>query len=89
MPVTSGTLVMVLCASVASAVFARCLVRADNSFGLMFTHLFGAPEALVSYFNWFGGQPDGKYHSSVVVELGDRPLVGIIKRGFKLQYIHP
>ena len=73
--------------NVASAVFARCLVMVDKSFGLTFTKVFGALEAPVSYFEWFGGRPDGKYHSSVRVELRDLPLVGTIKRGFKLQYI--
>ena len=55
----------------------------QKSFGPTFTHVSGAPEALASYFKRFGGQPDGKYHSSVVVELVDRPLVGTIKGGFK------
>ena len=40
--------------------FMRCLVMVQKSFGLTFTNVSGAPEALVSYFKWFGGQPDGK-----------------------------
>ena len=34
-------------------------------------------------FEWFGGQPDGKEHSSRMVFFVDRPLVGTIKGGFK------
>ena len=55
----------------------------QKSFGPTFTHVSGAPEAPVSYFKGFGGQPDGKQHSSVMVELLDRPLVGTIKGGLK------
>ena len=55
----------------------------QKSFGRTFTHVSAAPEAPVSYFKGFGGQPGGKNHSSVMVELGDRPLVGTIKGGFK------
>jgi hypothetical protein len=55
----------------------------QKSFGLTFTHVSGAPDAPVSYFKWFGEQPDGKYHVSVMVKLGDRPLVGTIKGGLK------
>ena len=55
----------------------------QKSFGHTFTHDSGAPEAPVSYFKGFGGQPDGKQHSSVKVELVDRPLVGTIKGGLK------
>ena len=64
--------------------FARCLVTVQKSFGLTFTNVSGAPEALVSYFKRFGGQPDGKYHSSVVVKGGDRPLGGTIKGGYSM-----
>ena len=32
----------------------------QKSFGLTFTHVSGAPEAPVSYFTWFRGQPAGK-----------------------------
>ena len=56
---------------------------AQKSFGLTFTHVSEAPEASVSYFKWFGGQPAGMQHSSVMVELLDRPLVGTIKGGLK------
>ena len=59
----------------------------EKYFGFTCTKVFGALEALVNYFKWFGGQPDGKHHSSVMVELQDRPLVGTIKGGFQLQYI--
>jgi hypothetical protein len=55
----------------------------QKSFGPTFTHVSGAPDAPVSYFKWFGEQPDGKQYSSVMVKLGDRPLVGTIKGGFK------
>ena len=55
----------------------------QKSFGLMFTNVSGASEALVLHFKWFGGQQDGKDDSSVVVEWVDRPLVGTIKGGFK------
>ena len=55
----------------------------QKSFGHTFTHVSGAPEAPVSYFKWFGRQPAGKAHSSVMVEFGDRPLVGTIKGGLK------
>ena len=40
--------------------FARCLVMVQKSFGHTFTHVSGAPEALVLYFKGFGGQPAGK-----------------------------
>ena len=40
--------------------FARCLVMVQKSFGPTFTHVSGAPDAPVSYFKWFGGQPAGK-----------------------------
>ena len=53
----NGTFVRVVIANIASAVFAICLVRADNSFGRTFTHVFGTPEVLVSYLKWLGGQP--------------------------------
>ena len=33
----------------------------QKPFGRTFTYVFGAPEAPVSYFKGFGGQPDGKY----------------------------
>ena len=55
----------------------------QKSFGHTFTYVSGAPEAPVSYFNGFGGQPGGKQHSSVMVELLDRPLVGLIQGGLK------
>ena len=55
----------------------------QKPFGHTFTHVSGAPEALVSYFKGLGGQPGGKQHSSVMVELLDRLLVGTIKGGFK------
>ena len=55
----------------------------QQSFGPTFTNVSGAHDAPVSYFKWFGGQPNGKAHSSVGAELGDRPLVGTIKGGFK------
>ena len=58
-----------------------------KSCGLMFTNVFGALESLVFYFKLFGGQPDGKYHSSLWFFVVDRPVVGTIKEGFKLQYI--
>ena len=86
-PLTTCTFVGTLVTNIASAVFARCLVMVDKSSGLTFTNAFGALEALVSYLKLLGGQPDGKTHSSVVVELWDRPRVGTIKGGFKLQYI--
>ena len=56
----------------------------QKSFGPTFTHVSGAPEAPVSYFKGFGGQPDGKYDSSVMVELGDRPLCEPLKEGLSL-----
>ena len=34
----------------------------QKSFGPTFAHVSGAPEALVSYFEGFGGQPAGKVH---------------------------
>ena len=34
----------------------------QKSFGPTFTHVSGAPDAPVSYFTWFGGQPAGKYY---------------------------
>ena len=37
----------------------------QKSFGPTLTHVSGAPEAPVSYFAWFGGQPDGKQDSRV------------------------
>ncbi len=55
----------------------------QKSFGPTFTHVSGAPEALVSYFKWLGGQPDGKAHSWLMVFFVDRPLVGTIKGGLK------
>ena len=55
----------------------------QKSFGLTFTHVSGAPEAPVSYFKWFGGQPAGKAHSSFMVFFVDRLLVGTIKGGLK------
>ena len=55
----------------------------QKSFGLTFAHVSGAPEALLSYFKGFRGQPDGKYHSRVGAKGGDRPLVGTIKEGLK------
>ena len=63
--------------------FARCLVMVQKPFGHTFTHVSEAPEAPVSYFKGFGGQPGGKQYSSVVVELVDRLLVGTIKGGLK------
>ena len=48
--------------------FARCFVMVQKSFGRTFGNVSGAPEALVSYSKWLGGQQDGKYHSSVMVE---------------------
>ena len=42
---------------------------------------FGALEALVPDFEWLGGQSDGKYHSSVGGELGNRP---VLKEGWSL-----
>ena len=63
--------------------FARCLVMVQKSFGFTFTNVSGAPEALVSYIKGFGGQPAGKEDSSVVVEFGDRCLVGTIKGRLK------
>ena len=63
--------------------FARCFVMVQKSFGLTFTHVSGAPEALVSYFKLFGGQPDGKEHSSLRVFFVDRLLVGTSKGGLK------
>ena len=44
--------------------FARCLVMVQKSCGLTFTHVSEAPEALVSHFEWFGGQPDEVRHLS-------------------------
>ena len=61
--------------------FARCLVMVQKSFGPTFTHVSGAPEAPVSYFTWFGGQPSGKEDFFVLVFFVDRPLVGTIKGG--------
>ena len=55
----------------------------QKSFGLTFTNVSGAPEALVLYFKWFGGQPDGRQHSSLGVFFVDRPVVGTIKGGLK------
>jgi len=55
----------------------------QKSFGPTFTHVSGAPDAPVSYFKGFGGQPSGKEDASVVVVLRDRPLVGTIKGGLK------
>ena len=37
----------------------------QQSFGLTFTYVSGAPEALVSYFKRLGGQQDGKEDSSL------------------------
>ena len=37
----------------------------QKSFGPTFTHVSGAPEAPVSYFKRFGGQPAGKVHFSL------------------------
>ena len=82
-PLTTCTVVTVLVTNVASVVFARCLVMVEQLFGLEFANVLGAPEALVFYFKWFGRQPDGKYHSSVRVQLGDRPVAGTIKGGHK------
>ena len=78
----TGTFMRVLKANVASAVCTR-LVMVQKSFGPTFTHVSGAPEAPVSYFKGFGGQPGGKTPPSVMVELGDRPLVGTIKGRLK------
>ena len=55
----------------------------QKSFGLTLTNVFGVPDALVSYFKWYGGQPAGKEHCSMMVEWGDRTLVGTIKGGLK------
>ena len=63
--------------------FARCLVMVQKSFGLMFTNVSGAPEAMAQYFKWFGGQPVGKEHSRVGGTFGFRPLAGTIKGGLK------
>ena len=52
-PLTTCALVRVLnevlVTNVASAVFARCLVMVDKSFGLTFTTVLGALESLVFY----------------------------------------
>ena len=63
--------------------FARCLEMVQKSFGLTFTHVSGAPEALASYFKWFGGQPAGKEPSSLTICFADRPLVRTIEGGLK------
>ena len=63
--------------------FTTCLVMVHTSFGLTCTHVFGAPEALVFYFKWFGGQPDGKDDSGLVVNVPDPSLAGTIKGGLK------
>ena len=55
----------------------------QKSFGPTFTHVSGVFEAPVSYFKRFGGQPVGKQDSRMGGELGNRPLVGTIKGGFK------
>ena len=41
----------------------------QKSFGPTFTHVSGAPDAPVSYFKGFGGQPAGKQHFLLVVFL--------------------
>ena len=56
--------------------FARCLVMVQEEFGLPFANVFGALEALVSYFKWFGGQPDGKQHSGLMVNVPDPSVAG-------------
>ena len=48
-------------------------------------HVSGAPEALVSYLKWSGEQPDGKFHSSVVVEWGIDPWWEPLKEGLSLK----
>ena len=55
----------------------------QKSFGRTFTHVSGAPEALVSYFKGFGGQPAGKEDFVVHGFVVDRPLVGTIKGGLE------
>ena len=55
----------------------------QKSFGPTSTNVSGAPGAPVLYFKGFGRQPDGKHHSSVMVELLGRPVVGTIKGGLK------
>ena len=55
----------------------------QKSFGLTFTHVSGAPEALVSYFKLFGWQPDGKQDSGFMEKGPDPSLAGTIKGGLK------
>ena len=58
----------------------------QKSTGLTFTRVLGTPEALVSYFKWFGGQPDGKQDSRLMVNVPDPSLAGTIKGGFKSKH---
>ena len=45
----------------------------QKSFGPTFTNVSAAPEALVSYFKWLGGQPVGKEHSRLGSNGGFEP----------------
>ena len=56
----------------------------EQSFGLTFTNIFGALEALVSYLKWVGGQPAGKEDSSVVVEFRNPFQREPLKEGLSL-----
>ena len=68
--------------------FTRCLVVVQKSFGSTLTNFSGAPEALVSYFKWLGGQPDGKQDSGLMVNMSDPSLVGTIKANVRPQKLH-
>ena len=60
----------------------RCLVVADESFGLTFLCVLGATGAQVSYFVWSGGSPDGRGLFVYGVLFGSTE-VGAIKGGYR------
>ena len=81
MPFTSRTFDVLFISKTSSVVFARCLVMVDKSFGLAFTHVCGAPELLVSYFTWFGWQPDGTEPFFMLGFVVDRLVVATVVFG--------
>ena len=65
----------------------------EKTFGLTCTNVGGAPEALVSFFKWFGGQPDGKSDFSLFLLLWMDPWWEPLKEGeflnttYSVQYL--
>ena len=59
----------------------------QKSFGLTFTHVSEAPEALVSYFKWFGGQPVGRNTPEWAENAGFDPWLEQLKEVYQSLYI--